>query len=131
MNEAVKSEPSVGELLGSLATTTASLVKQEVRLVTSELSHKSSVAVHAAGMVGLGGAVVHVGVLVLAFAAVFALGTVMPMWLAAVILGAVFTVIGSAVLARGLAKLKHLDLVPRQTLQTLEDDAVWAKEQVR
>ena len=131
MNEAVKSEPSVGELLGTLATTTASLVKQEVRLVSSELSHKSSVAVSAAGMVGLGGAVIHVGVLVLAIAAVSGLGTVMPMWLAALILGAAFSAVGSAVLARGLVKLRNLDLVPRQTLKTLEDDAVWAKEQVR
>lgn len=131
MNEAVKSEPSVGELLGTLATTTASLVKQEVRLVSSELSHKSSVAVSAAGMVGLGGAVIHVGVLVLAIAAVIGLGTVMPMWLAALILGAAFSAVGSAVLARGLVKLRNLDLVPRQTLKTLEDDAVWAKEQVR
>ena len=131
MTQIEKSEPTVGELLGSLATTTASLVKQEVRLASSELSHKSSIAANAVGMVGLGGAVAHVGVLVLAIAAVIGLGTLMPTWLAAVILGAAFTAIGSAVLARGLVKLRNFDLVPRQTLQTLKDDAVWAKEQVR
>ena len=33
-------------------------------------------------------------------------------------------------LCRGLAALKHADLAPRETVQTLKEDAQWAKDQM-
>lgn len=126
-----RNEPSVGELLGSLANTTASLVKQEVHLASTELAQKTSDAARAVGMIALGGAVLQVGIIVLAFALVAGLGAVIPMWLSAVVLGAAVTLGGGTVFTLGLGAIRRLDPVPRQTLQTLKDDAVWAKEQLR
>ena len=131
MTESVKSEPTVGELLGSLATTTASLVKQEVHLATTEMANKTTTAARAMGMVGFGGAVLHLGMLVLAAALVIGLAAYVPMWMSALGLGALVTIIGAAMLSKGLATLKHLDPMPTRTIQTLKDDAMWAKEQVR
>lgn len=126
-----KSEPGVGELLGSLATTTASLVKQEVQLVSTELSAKTTQAAQAAGMIGLGGAILHAGALVVMFAVVVGLAAIVPMWISAGVLGVTAICAGSLLFAKGLNAIRRLDPVPRQTLQTLRDDAVWAKEQVR
>ncbi len=127
---AEKSEPTVGDLLGTLANSTASLMRQEVRLVTTEMAQKATHAGRAVGMVGLGGAVLHAGVLVLAVALVFGLAAVVPTWLSAVIVGALATLTGAMMLAKGLGTLRNLDLVPRQTLNTLKDDGAWVKEKL-
>jgi hypothetical protein len=34
-------------------------------------------------------------------------------------------------LQQGLNRLKHEDVTPRQTLDTLQEDVEWAKEQTR
>ncbi len=128
---AQKTEPTVGELLGSLGHTTASLVKQEVQLASTEFVKKASIAARAAGMMGVGGAFLQLGGLVLAFALVVGVGTLIPVWLSGAVLGSIATLIGGILFAKGLGAIRRLDAVPRQTLRTLKDDAAWAKEQVR
>ena len=32
---------------------------------------------------------------------------------------------------KGLTALKHTDMAPRQTIETLKEDAQWAKDQTR
>lgn len=126
-----KSEPTVGDLLGTLATSTASLVRQEVHLVSTELGNKASQATHAVGMVAIGGAAIHIGLLMMGGGVVIALAALVPMWMSALAIGGVVAVIGIVMLGKGLGALRRLDVTPRATLKTLEDDAVWAKEQVR
>lgn len=131
MNVADKREPTVGELLGSLATTTASLVKQEVRLASAEMAHKTTTAAGAVASAAMGALILQLGLMLLSAAVVIGLAAVMPMWLTATMLGALVTIVGGALLSKGIATLKHINPVPTETLKTLKDDAVWAKEQVR
>ena len=54
-----------------------------------------------------------------------------PLWLSALVVGAIVAVIGYVLVQRGLSALRHEDLAPRQTIESLKEDTQWAKEQVR
>jgi uncharacterized membrane protein YqjE len=131
MNEPTKSAPSVGELLTSLVAETGTLVRQEVHLASTEMGHKAKKAASDMGMVGLGGALAHAGILSLMFALVLGLGTFVPMWASALALGLVAVVVGYVLVRSGLTALRGLDPVPQKTLQTLNADKAWMKEQFR
>ena len=46
------------------------------------------------------------------------------------LVGALVAAIGAALIARGRAGLAEADLTPKRTVETLKDDADWAKEQI-
>jgi hypothetical protein len=124
-------QPSVGELLGALARDTGVLVRQEVRLASTELAAKTSNATKAVGVVAAGGALAHAGFLALMSALVLGLSTLIPLWVSALIVGLVIAGAGYGVIRMGVHALRVISPVPQQAVMTLKDDAVWAKEQVR
>ncbi len=125
-----KLEPSLGDLFGQLAQDTGTLVRQEVQLVKVELTNKANKAGHNVGLIALGGALALAGGLVLLAAAVAALGMVLPIWAAALIIGAVVTGLGGSLVLKGLGALRQLDPVPERTVQTIKDNQAWVKEQM-
>jgi hypothetical protein len=80
-------------------------------------------------MIGAGGALAYAGLLALMAALIIGLGQVIPMWLSALIVGLVVVGVGYMLIQRGLTALKNIDPTPRQTLETLQEDKEWAKEQ--
>jgi uncharacterized membrane protein YqjE len=131
MTSPAKSEQSVGELLSALAHETGVLVRQEVKLASSEMTAKTVTVGRALGMIGVGGAFAHAGLLALMAALFVGLARVIPLWLSALVVGVVILGVGYALVQKGLSALKHLDPVPQQTMSTLKDDRHWVKEQVR
>jgi hypothetical protein len=123
---------SLGELFGDLARDTGTLVRQEVQLAKTELSENASRAARDLGVIAVGGLVAYAGFLVLLAAATLGLvATGLDPWLAALIVGAIVAVVGAVLVQRGLGALKREELAPRQTVETLKEDAQWAKQQVR
>jgi len=118
-----KDERSLGELFGDLAGQTGALVREEVALAKAELTQSATRAGKEVGVLVIGSAVAYAGLLALLAAAILALATVLPAWLAALIVGLVVAGVGALLLQRGRAALAHLDLVPRQTMATLAADA--------
>jgi len=55
----------------------------------------------------------------------------LPWWLSALIVGIVVAAIGGFLVQKGLDALKHEDMAPRETVQTLKENAQWAREQTR
>jgi hypothetical protein len=131
MNEVTKSAPSVGELLTSLVDKTGTLVRQEIHLASTEMGHKAKTAALGMGTIGMGGALVHAGILSIMFALVTVLGAFVPMWASALLIGLVALGSGYALVRKGLSALRGLDPVPQTTLQTLNHDKAWMKEQFR
>ena len=78
-----------------------------------------------------GGALALAGVMALLLAAIAALWLVLPVWLAALIVGAVICAGGFGFISAGLIGLRRIQLRPEQTVETLNADVAWAKEQVR
>jgi len=126
-----KAERSLGELFAELARETSTLVRQEVALAKTEMTQKATQVGRDAGMIGIGGAIAYAGLLALIAAAILGLGELIPLWLSALIVGLVIAVIGYAVIQKGIGALKRVDLTPRETIETLKEDAEWAKEQTR
>jgi len=126
-----KPEPSLGELFSELARETSTLVKQEVRLATTEMSAKASTAAKQAGSIGVGAALLHTGLLVFAAALILGLGAFIPMWLSALVVGVIVTGAGYVFVQKGIHGLKGIDPVPAVTVQTLKEDQAWLKQQAR
>lgn len=123
-------DQSLGELFSELSRETSTLVRQEVDLAKTELSHKAGevgkdIAFLAAGaLVAYAGLLTLIGMLVIAL---WQLG-VTP-WLSALTVGVVVLGAGGILVRTSLSALREEGIMPKQTIQTLQEDAQWAKSQ--
>jgi len=124
-------ERSLGELFAELTRETSTLVRQEVALAKTELSQKVAEAGKDVGLLGAGGAVAYAGFLAVIAGVIAGIGTFLPVWLAAILVGLVVLGIGYVLVQRGRSGLKRADLMPRQTIATLKEDTEWVKDQTR
>jgi uncharacterized membrane protein YqjE len=121
------SETSVGELIGNISNDLSQLFRQEVELAKAELKQEGAKAGKAAGMLGGAAFAGYLAVVLLSFALVFALGNVMDLGWAALIVAVIWGIIGAVLFAVGRKKLKTVDPMPRRTVDTLKEDAEWLK----
>lgn len=128
----IKEDRSLGELFSQLSQETTTLVHQEVELAKTELTHKAARLGKDVGFLVAGGAVGYAGLLALIATIVLALGQAgMPWWLSALVVGLIVAGIGGALLWKGLNNLKRERITPEETIETLKEDAAWAKEQTK
>jgi uncharacterized membrane protein YqjE len=120
-------EHSVGALIGQVASDMSTLLRQELELAKTELRQEAVKAGKAGGMLGGAGVLGHLTVAFLALAVTFALGNVMDLGWAALIV-AVLLGIGAAVLfTLGRTRLREINPTPEQTVQTVKEDVRWAR----
>lgn len=129
--ERQREEPSLGELFSRLASDTSTLVRKEVDLARTEMVQKATAAGRDVGMLGAGGAIAYAGFLALLAALIAGLGQIIPVWLAALIVGVLVVGVGALLVQRGLSALKRINPVPEQTIETLKEDVQWAREQTK
>jgi hypothetical protein len=123
---------TVPELLTSLVTQLAELMRTEGQLARAEVSEKMTLAATGLGLI-VGGAILLMPALVLLLeAAVAALveSGVAPYWSALIIGGACF-VLGLVLLLIGVRWLRIGKLIPDKTIHQLQRDAATARSQVR
>jgi len=126
-----RGEPSLGELFSELSRQITTLVRQEIALAKTETTHKVARVGKDVGMLAVGAAVLYAGLLAIGAAVILLLNYVLPAWVAALIVGLVVAAIGGFLVQRGRAALTSEDLTPRQTVESLKENAEWAKEQTR
>lgn len=119
---------SLGELLSDLASHSANLVRDEVALARQELRDKLKTVQFAALIIGAGTTLALAALLTLCAALVLALSMYLPPWQSALIVGAILALIALTTIASGIGKLKHTELKPKQTIETLEENKEWLKE---
>jgi len=122
---------SLGELFGDLAREMSTLVRQELDLAKTEMKQKAARMGKDAGMLLAGGAVAYAGLLAIVAALVLLLARAMPAWGAALLVGVVVAAIGGGMAYAGLNALKREDLAPRETIETIKEDARWVQAQTR
>ena len=127
----MKQERSLGELFSELAAETSTLVRQEVTLAKTELSQKAGKIGRNVAYLAVGGAFAYAALLAFMAASIIALANVMPWWAAALVVGVVVAIVAGVILFAGYYGLKDTDPVPRQTVETLKEDAQWVKEQMK
>jgi uncharacterized membrane protein YqjE len=126
-----KQDRSIGELFSELANETALLIRQEVALAKVELTQKASRAGRNVGYLVLGGAVAYAALLALLATIIILLANVMAWWIAALIVAVLVGIVAAVLISKALAALKNMDVAPRQTVETLKEDAQWAKQQMK
>ena len=122
-----QSDSSVGGLLRQLTHEVPSLITKELALAKAELSESLRATKAGAASVASGGAVLMGGFIMLLLAAVYGLSEVMEPWLAALIVGAVVTVIGLIMVSAGKKKFEASSFKPERTIHSMNKD----KEAVR
>ena len=128
---ALREDRSIGELFGQLTQDMTLLFRQELQLARAEMTEKISTVTANLVSVLAGGFVAYIGALALVAALILGLheaANIAP-WVSALIVGALFAIVGYMMLSRGMKELKRVDLAPRRTVESLKDDVQWAKEQ--
>jgi len=124
-------ERSLGDLFADLTREITTLIRQEIRLATVEISHKTSqVGKHIAFIVA-GGLIAYAGFFAIEAMAVMLLSQVVDWWLAALIVGLAVMGVGYFLVKNGLDNLKKVDLTPRHTAASIQETVEWAKEQTQ
>jgi hypothetical protein len=120
-------DDSLGELVSKLTNDLGRLTRQELALAKSELRDEAKKAGTGAGM--LGGAAL-AGWLLLMFVSLtgmWALGEVMHLAWAALIVAAIWAVVAAVLSATGRARLRRVEPVPEETVESLKEDAAWLR----
>lgn len=124
-------EADVGDLFGRAAVETGTLLRQQLELAAAELTATASQAGRQALVLGVGASFGAASLVVLSAAVVLTLGLIMPLGLAALIVGVGLGLIASIVLYRGLHQLRQLTLRPTRTIQSIEENKSWLLAMVR
>jgi hypothetical protein len=129
-NRTLENRP-LGDLFGDLATDMGNLVRQEVTLAKAEITQKAKYVGRNVSYLVVGGAVAYAALLAIVAAIIMLLAKVMPHWGSALIVGAVVGAIGWMLIGKAMAALQQTDLTPRETVETLKEDATWMKQQIK
>lgn len=122
-------DESIGHLMSEVLQDVSKLFRQEVALAKAELKDEASKAGKAGGMLAGAGFAGYMVAVLLSLALVFALDAVMPLGWAAVIVAVLWAIVGGVLYSVGRKRMKDVDPVPRQTVETLREDAQWVRDQ--
>jgi len=126
----VKEEKSLGDLFTELASETSTLVRQEVALAQTEMAAKATRVGKNVGYLVVGGAVAYAALLAIVAGVIIVLGMAIPLWVSALLVGAVIGVVAFFMISSAAAELRKTDPVPRQTVETIKEDAKWLKKEL-
>jgi hypothetical protein len=111
---------SLGELLGDVTRDLSTLMRQEVELAKAELKQSATKAGKGSGMLAGAGVAGHFVLIFLSLALMFALGALMPLGWAAVIVAVIWGIAAAILASIGRKELKQIKGLP-QTGETLSE----------
>lgn len=129
-NRPLENRP-LGDLFGDLASDMSNLVRQEITLAKVEVTQKAKYVGRNVGYLVIGGAVAYAALLAIIAAIIMLLAKYVPHWGSALIVGAVVGGIGWLLIGKAMTALQQADLTPRETVETLKEDATWMKQQIK
>jgi len=129
---------SLGGAVNDLLHEVGTLVRQEMELAKRELAEKAQRAKGGAIRLGAGSAFALVAVFALTLAAIQGLSLPLDNYMSrpiatfssAVIVGAVLAGAGYALLRAGAKRLSPSEWVPRKTVESIKEDARWARRRI-
>jgi hypothetical protein len=123
------SNASIGELVNMVTDQVTTLVKAELELAKTELREQAVKAAKAGGLGGAAGmaAVLSAGFAGLAMARL--LSTFLPKGLAYAFLAAAYGAAAATLLQRARKEAQTIEPIPRETIETIKETAIWGTEQ--
>ncbi|MGH9041871.1 MAG: phage holin family protein [Acidimicrobiia bacterium] len=125
------SEQSTVELLRSITSDSATLVRKEMELARQEIVEavgariQAGLAAATAGVLGL------LALTFLALGAAAALDNVLRPWASRLVVAGVFALLAIAAVSFGASRAKSTPMAPEETKRTVKEDVEWAKEQLK
>ena len=128
---AVQNGRTVPEVLQDIVGNIQEIIRSEFRLAKAEVKQEAAKAKSPVIMSVMGGALGLYAFGFLLVTAMLALATVVTMWMAALIVGAVLAVGAMALLGAAKARFKHVNAVPERTIESIKENVQWTKDQSR
>lgn len=122
---------SLGELFGEMSNELSTIVRKEMELARVELKDEARRMGRAGSALGAGAFTGYLAVLLLSFAAAWALSDALSNepWAGFLIVGGLLGIVAVVLVQSGRQKLSEVNLVPDETVTTLKEDLQWVKEQ--
>jgi hypothetical protein len=125
-------ERSIPELMKQLSEETSTLVRQEIDLAKAELTQKARSGAFGIGALGVAGLLGLYALAALSVCLIAALALAMPVWVAALIVTAVYSAGSVAIALTGRRRLQAaIPPTPDATVETVKEDLRWAKTRWR
>jgi cytochrome c biogenesis protein CcdA len=122
---------SFAEVVDDLFHNLQTIVRAEVRLAKSEIREEADKARVAATLTGVG-AILGISALAMVLVAgVAALSEVMPVWAAALVIGAVLVAAAGILLSAGVRRFRNVRAVPQRAMDHLKGDIQWVKQHAK
>jgi len=123
--------PSIAQLLGGIVEDAQLLIRRELDLAKQEVVTELDKVKQGATSLGIGIGLAAVGGIMLTLMLVYLLHEVadLPLWGSYLIVGAVLGGIGAFLLMSGVKRMKQVDPVPHETIDTVKEDIAWIREQ--
>ncbi|MFD4985413.1 phage holin family protein [Streptomyces sp. NPDC058374] len=103
------------------------LVRDEIELAKAEIKQESTKAGKAVGMLGGAGYAGHLVLLLGSLTVIFGLANVMNIAWAALIVTVLWAIVAAVLFLTGRKKLRVVNIKPERTVETLKEDAAWAR----
>lgn len=127
-----RQDKSTPELLKELAGQTTTLVHQELELAKAELGAKGKRLGIGAGLFGGAGLFAVLGLAALVTCAIAGISEALPVWLAALIVGAaLFAVAGVLALGGTSEAQRAAPPIPEEAVRSTREDVTWLKTRAR
>ena len=120
-------DQSLGQIVGELTSDLSRLMRQELELAKVELREEAVKAGKAAGMLGGAGFAGYMTALLLSFALAYGLANVMDLGWATLIVAVLWGIAAAVLFTAGRSRMKQVSPKPEQTVESLKEDAEWAR----
>lgn len=130
MTTDMRDDRSLGELFGELSQQVSTLVRKEIELARHEVTRSASRLGRAAALIAAGGLLAYAGLIVLLIGLAGLLTTLgSPSWLSLLLVGGVVIAAGGLLAWRYVGEIRQTSIVPERTVETIQENVSWAKEQ--
>ncbi len=118
---------SVGQLVSEISEDLSTLMRQQVELAKAELKQEATKAGAGAGMLGGASLAGYLTVLFVTVAGMVGLGHVIGLGWSALVAAAVWGLAALVLFTTGRSRLRSVRPKPERTIDTLKEDAQWAR----
>lgn len=130
MQPPLRDDRSLGDLFAELSRDATTLIRKEFELAKAEMSANFARLGRHAAYIAVGGALAYAGLLTIVAAVVVILQVLgLTWWASTLIVGIVVLLAGYLLVQRGLSALQRDRLTPTETIETLKENAAWARGQ--
>jgi uncharacterized membrane protein YqjE len=123
--------PAVSEIVERVVEDLQTIFHDEVRLASGELKEKARRSTRAALLLAGAGLLGLLAAECLITTFIAALSLVLPLWLAALLIGVVLAIGAGGAYLLGRLALEDIEPVPQKTVETLRDLSDWARARTR